>query len=131
VYVLVAGSVGALAASGAGTSASATATVGLIAGATMALVLALAPLVLFKPHARTLVIEPEGVRTTINGMTKDYAWMDILAVDGVGDRIVIQCANQNAFIVPPEAFGSSVERDEAFVTVRRYLQEGKSRETPQ
>ena len=89
-----------------------------------AVLLALAPLALFKPHVRMLVLEPEGIRTTINGKAKSYAWTDIASVEEVGNRIIIQCANLNAFVVPPEAFPSTVDRRAACGIIRGYFKSG-------
>jgi hypothetical protein len=120
--VLVAAALGGMASAGGGASFAGFAATAVLGALAMAVVLAIAPLVLFKPQMRTLVLKPQGIYTAINGKTKDYLWTDIQSVETFGDRIVIQCANQNAFIIPPEAFPSAAAREEGCRTIKKYLQ---------
>ena len=72
------------------------------------------PLVAFKPQQRLLVVNADGLRTTIGNRTGSLTWGDVQTVERVGDSVHIIRHNLHAFIVPRVAFGADTELD-AFV----------------
>ena len=72
--------------------------------------LALYPQLLFKPQTRTLVVDDEGVSTTVGRRSGRVPWSEILDVREENGTLVIQRRNLNAFLVPARAFASEAER---------------------
>jgi len=75
-----------------------------------ALFLALYPQMRFKSQARTLVISPAGISTSINGRSKEYRWSDVASVLARDDQVYLGFKNLNAFSVPARAFTSAEAR---------------------
>lgn len=95
---------------GGGSSASASAVAGVGASLVLAACFALYPQLRFKPQVRTLTFLPEELRTTIKGKSKTYSWNDVASIEEDSGFVIIALASLNAFVVPPHAFGGSVER---------------------
>jgi YcxB-like protein len=67
------------------------------------------PQLMFKPHARTLVVDEGGVSTKIGRRSAHRKWRDISSIVEDGGYIVM-ATKGGAFIVPPRAFSTDVER---------------------
>jgi hypothetical protein len=82
--------------------------------------LALYPMLMFKPQMRVLTVDDDGIATTIGRHNKSVPWADIAEVQNNGEALVIQGRNLNAFIVPARAFDRPDERlsFEEFVRAR-------------
>jgi hypothetical protein len=68
------------------------------------------PLLMFKPHMRTLEINEHGISTSIGKRSDRRSWADIRSVSEENSHIIILSRNGNAFIVPLRAFASIEER---------------------
>ena len=86
---------------------------GLIGSAVMIALLALGPLVLFKPQERVLRLGPDGIQTTIGTKSGEISWREVARVERDGDEVIVTGRNLNAFIVPVTAFASEAECREA------------------
>ncbi len=78
------------------------------------MLLAVFPLIMFKPQKRVLTTSPSGVDTTIGKMSGQLPWTNVASVRQDGDKIVISNVNGNAFVIPPRAFGHEASRQEFF-----------------
>lgn len=85
-----------------------------IAGVLLLGLLALYPMLRFKPQVRTLTLRDTGVFTEIGKRSGVIEWSKIESVIEEGDDVVIQGRSGNAFVVPSRAFDSSEAR-RAFV----------------
>jgi hypothetical protein len=65
------------------------------------------PVIMFKPQTRTLAVDERGIATTIGILNKTLPWHEIGDVQEHKGSVVITGRNQNAFIVPARAFGST------------------------
>lgn len=74
------------------------------------LLLALYPMLLFKPQTRVMTVDDEGIATTIGNRSQVLAWDEIANVKSRSDSLIIQRHNLNAFIVPARAFETSADR---------------------
>lgn len=73
--------------------------------------MALYPMLMFKPQSRVLTVDEHGITTTIGKhKNKSVAWPEIAEVQNQGQAVVIQRRNLNAFIVPARAFRSPAEK---------------------
>jgi hypothetical protein len=72
------------------------------------------PLLMFKPHKRTLEINEHGISTTIGKRSDRRSWADIRSVSEENSHIIILGRNGNAFVVPLRAFTSIEERQRFF-----------------
>ena len=68
------------------------------------------PMLKFKPQTRTLTVDDRGIETTIGIINASVPWKDISEVRDDGEYLIIRRTNQNAFIVPPRAFGGVEDR---------------------
>lgn len=80
--------------------------------------MALTPLLLFKPQMRQLTIDPGGLTTQIGAKSGHVPWAAVESIADTGEFIVITGTDGNAFIVPQRAFSSALERT-AFVQYLR------------
>ena len=95
--------------------------VGALAGLAGIATLAAVPLLAFKPQQRLLVVDVDGLRTTIGQRSGALDWAGIAAIDVAGDCIHIVRRNLNAFVVPRRAFESDERRDEFLRSTRAWL----------
>jgi hypothetical protein len=86
--------------------------------------LALYPMLMFKPQQRVLTVGEEGIATKIGRHNKLVAWAEIANVRDEGKALVIQGRNLNAFIVPARAFDSPDERLSFEEFVKAHAQTG-------
>jgi len=94
---------------------------GLVGIATMAAM----PLLVFKPRERLLVVDANGLTTTIGSRSGALGWADIDAIDESADCIHIVRKNLNTFVVPRRAFDSDVRRDEFLRAAQAWLAAGR------
>jgi YcxB-like protein len=94
---------------------------GALAGLAGIAAMAAAPLLAFKPRERLLMVDANGLTTTIGSRSGALAWRDIDAIDESGDCIHIVRKNLNTFVVPRRAFESDVRRDEFLRATRTWL----------
>jgi hypothetical protein len=94
---------------------------GLVVGAAVVLFLILFPQIMFKPQVRTLVLDRNGIRTTIGKKTGTISWQEIESVRDSEGTIVISRKNLNAFLVPQRAFQSEQERASVLTTVQAWI----------
>jgi hypothetical protein len=75
------------------------------------------PQLMFKPQVRTLAVDESGVSTKVGRRSGRRAWREISSIVDDGGYIVM-ATRKGAFIVPPRAFRSDIERSEflRFVT---------------
>jgi hypothetical protein len=76
------------------------------------LLLAVYPLLRFKPNERTLSISPTGIVTAIGKQRGEIPWGRIARVALVEERLYILGKSGNAFVFPRDAFASDTERTE-------------------
>ena len=69
----------------------------------------------FKPQMRTIVLDKEGLKTTIGKKSGSRSWKELKSVEEQSDDLIITGKNGNAFIIPPRAF-SSAENRAAFLS---------------
>jgi hypothetical protein len=72
--------------------------------------LALYPMLMFKPQMRVLTVDDDGIATKIGRHDKSVTWAEIADVQNNGEALVIRNRKLNAFIVPARAFDSPDER---------------------
>jgi hypothetical protein len=65
---------------------------------------------MFKPQERTLIVDNDGVRTTIGKQSGSKSWREISSISEEQGTIVLSSRKMNALIVPPRAFGSEEAR---------------------
>jgi hypothetical protein len=84
------------------------------------LLLALYPMLMFKPQVRILTANSEGIATTIGKRSQVLAWEEIASVKSSSHSLIIQRRNLNAFLVPARAFQTTEARSsfENFVRSR-------------
>lgn len=80
--------------------------------------LALYPLVKFKPQTRILIIDGNGLRTSIGEMYGEVGWREVAAIGDHEGLIIIRRTNGNAFLIPERAFASPADR-RIFLTAAR------------
>jgi hypothetical protein len=73
---------------------------------------ALFPMVMFKPQLRTLMVDEDGITTSIGRHSGTVDWGQISSVENDGDSLIIQRSNLNSFIVPARAFETSDAKSE-------------------
>ena len=83
------------------------------------------PLLAFKPRERLLVVDANGLTTTIGSRSGALGWADIDAIDESADCIHIVRKNLNTFVVPRRAFDSDVRRDEFLRATQAWLAAGR------
>jgi hypothetical protein len=87
------------------------------------ILLALYPMVMFKPQTRVLTVGDEGIATTIGKRNASIPWGEIASVRSNDDgALVIQRRNLNAFIVPTRAFETPESRSSFEDFVRAHVQ---------
>lgn len=68
------------------------------------------PILKFKPQQRTLIVDEDGIETSIGSIRATVPWQEVAEVREDGDYLVIQRTNRNAFIIPPRAFDDANSR---------------------
>jgi hypothetical protein len=87
------------------------------------ILLALYPMLMFKPQVRVLTVDDDGITTTIGRHNKSLAWAEIADMQNNAGALVIQGHNMNAFIVPERAFDTPEERLSFEAFVRAHAEE--------
>lgn len=79
--------------------------------------MAVYPQLRFKPERRLLVLDKDGLRTTVGKKSGSRSWREIKSVADLSGYVIITGKNGNAFIIPPRAFDSpaTCERVLSFV----------------
>ena len=78
------------------------------------------PQFIFKPQVRTLTVDRDGVSRRLGSSSERRSWRQISSIVDDGGYIIME-TNGGAFIVPPRAFVSDVDRADflAFVVDAR------------
>ena len=98
---------------------------GAVAGLVGIAAMAATPLLAFKPRERVLVVDANGLTTTIGSRSGALGWADIDAIDESADCIHIVRRNLNTFVVPRRAFESEGRRDEFLRAAQAWLAAGR------
>ena len=80
--------------------------------------MALYPQLRFKPRVRTIVLDREGLKTTVGKTSGARRWNELKSIDEEDGYLIITVKNGNAFIVPPRAFINPESRTD-FVSFAR------------
>ena len=80
----------------------------LLMGLVPLLLLAIYPMMMFKPQRRLLTVTSDGISTTIGKHNKKLDWAEIADVRNSDDALIIQNRNLNAFIVPARTCGEMI-----------------------
>jgi hypothetical protein len=92
----------------------------LLAGGAPLIFLICYPMLRFKPQVREVMLNEEGITTSIGRRTGDIPWKDVAALDFDESSIVIRGANLNALIIPNRAFSSPEGRAKFETFVRAH-----------
>jgi hypothetical protein len=68
------------------------------------------PQLMFKPQLRTLVLDRDGLKTTIGTKSGARAWQELKSIEDVNEYLIITGKNGNTFIIPPRAFATPERR---------------------
>jgi len=98
---------------------------GALAGLLVIATMAAWPLFAFKPQQRVLVASASGLRTEIGSRSGELTWADIDSIEVADGCIHIVRRNLNAFVVPPRAFESDLQRDAFLDSTRSWLAAGR------
>ena len=98
---------------------------GAVAGLVGIAAMAATPLLAFKPRERVLVVDANGLTTTIGSRSGALGWADIDAIDESADCIHIVRRNLNTFVVPRRAFESEGRRDVFLRAAQAWLAAGR------
>ena len=79
------------------------------------------PQLRFKPQRRFLVLNEDGLRTTIGKKSGSRSWREIKSVAELSGYVIITGKNGNAFIIPPRAFDSLATRESVLSFVKAAL----------
>ena len=74
----------------------------------------------FKPQLRTLIIDADGIQTTIGKKSGVRSWAEIASIEEVKSAIVVTTRAMNAFIIPDSAFDSTDGRADTLMLMRRW-----------
>jgi len=96
--------------------------VGLTIAITGIVVMVLYPQVMFKPQQRTIIVDEDGLRTTIGHRSRMYSWDEFSSITE-DDVLIITLRNLHAFVIPPRAFASAQSRSDFFMFVKSHLTE--------
>ena len=87
--------------------------------------MALYPQLRFKPQVRTILLDSDGLRTTIGKKSATRSWRDLKSLDEDDGYLIITGKNGNAFIIPPRAFATPDSRA-VFVSFARSFLKGRA-----
>jgi len=94
---------------------------GLLIALGVILCLFLFPQIMFKPQVRTMVLDRQGLRTTIGRRTGNIEWSEIQSIEETSDTFVILGKSKNAFLVPRRALSSDEECAKALTAIRTWI----------
>ena len=80
----------------------------------------------FKLQERRLVLDQQGLATSIGSRSGETAWRDVASIETDMDTISINLANKSAYIIPSRAFSSSDERSRCLSMIRKWHSDAAS-----
>jgi len=78
------------------------------------------PQLRFKPQLRTLIIDENGLQTTIGKKNGVRAWREIASIQETSDFILVTTRGMNAFVIPTSAFASEEAPIQTITQMRQW-----------
>ncbi|MCL2715164.1 MAG: YcxB family protein [Alphaproteobacteria bacterium] len=75
-------------------------------GATAVVFMVVYPQLLFKPQMRIILVDEDGLKTTIGRKSGVRTWSELTSVEDEAGYLIVTCTIGNAFVIPPRAFAT-------------------------
>jgi hypothetical protein len=90
-------------------------------GAATVAFMTLYPQLRFKSQMRTILMDEDGLKTTIGKKSAARSWSDLKSIDDEEGYLIVTVKNGNAFIIPPRAFTTPEARADFCLFARSRL----------